>query len=76
MIYAKDEVYDIKYDEKKNILELKERIKKEKVDKIFRKVYSKFKEHKFIACVIASLIIFSTINIVMIYEFIELLQKV
>ena len=44
-------------------------------NEILCKMKDKIKRHKWISIAIITLIVFSTINIVMVYNFINLLQK-
>ena len=67
MEYAKDEVFQIRYNTKLNRLQIKE-------EKWTSKFYKKIKRHKFITAIIITFILFSTINIVMINSFMRILQ--
>ncbi len=69
MEYAKDEVFQIRYNTKLNRLQIKE---ESWTSKLFRKV----KKHKLITTTIIAFIMFSTINLLMIYHFINLLQLI
>lgn len=42
---------------------------------IFHKMKEKIKRHKWLTIIVTVLIVFSTINIVMVYNFMNLLQK-
>ncbi len=69
MEYAKDEVFSIRYNEIKDKIEFSNR-------KWLNRTINKIKRHKFISTVILTLIIFSTINVVMIFNFMKLLQNI
>lgn len=62
-----------------NILKVngREEVKKMKImgNEILCKMKDKIKRHKWISIAIITLIVFSTINIVMVYNFMNLLQK-
>ena len=68
MEYAKEEFFKINYDTKLKKLEIGQ-------EGIIKKITRKVKEHKFLSMSILTLIIFSTVNLVMIYSFIELFQN-
>lgn len=62
-----------------NVLKLNERseVKRIKIinNEIFHRIKEKIKRHKWITITIGALLVFSTINIVMVYNFMNLLQK-
>ena len=69
MEYAKDEMFQIRYNTKLNRLQIKN-------ESWTSRIYKKIKNDKLLTTVIIALIIFSTANIIMIYNFIEILQNV
>lgn len=69
MEYANDEVFKIRYNTKMNRLEMRK-------ERWTSKFFKAFKSHKFLSTTIMAVIIFSGINIIMIYNFIEILQKI
>ena len=69
MEYAKDEMFQIRYNTKLNRLQIKN-------ESWTSRIYKKIKNYKLLTTVIIALIIFSTANIIMIYNFIEILQNV
>ena len=66
MEYAKDEIFQIRYNTELNRLQMKG-------EKWTSKFYKKIVRHKFLFTIIATLIIFSTINIIMIKSFMQIL---
>ena len=69
MEYAKDEIFQIRYNTKLNRLQIGS-------ESWTSKIYKKIKRHKLLTTIIIVLITFSTANIIMIYNFIEILQNV
>ena len=69
MEYARDEIFDIRYDEIKDKLQFGKNNFKENV-------LVKIKKHKFLSTIVFSLMFFSTINLIMIYNFMKILQNV
>ena len=67
MEYAKDEIFQIRYNTKLNRLQIKE-------ERWTSKLYKKIKRHKFITAITTIFLLFSTINIVMINTFMQILQ--
>lgn len=66
MEYAKDEFFKIQYNTKLNRLELKK-------ERWTSKIYKKIKRHKFFITVVMAFFMFSTINIIMIFNFMKIL---
>ena len=69
MEYAKDEIFQIRYNTKLNRLQIGS-------ESWTSKIYKKIKRHKLLTTIIIALITFSTANIIMIYNFIEILQNI
>ncbi len=69
MEIAKDEFFKIRYDTKLDRLVIK---KEEGMQKIIKNI----RKHKLITSVITTFIIFSTLNLFMIYSFMKILQNV
>lgn len=69
MEYAKDEIFQIRYNTKLNRLQIGSESWTSKINK-------KIKRHKLLTTIIIALITFSTANIIMIYNFMEILQNV
>ena len=69
MEFAKDEFFKIRYDTKLDRLVIK---KEEGMQKIIKNI----RKHKLITSVITTFIIFSTLNLFMIYSFMKILQNV
>ena len=67
MEYAKDEFFKIRYNTKVNRFQMRK-------EAYISKIYEKIKSHKFISTIILVFFMFSTINIIMIYNFIKILQ--
>ena len=67
MEYAKDEIFQISYNERKDRLEIKHK-------NWTRKMKEKIKQNKLLSTVIISFMLFSGINIIMIYNFINILR--
>lgn len=68
MEYAKDEIFQIKYNTKLNRLEME----KENWTNKFAK---KMRNHKLLTTTIIAFFMFATLNMVMIYSFIRILEK-
>ena len=66
MEYAKEEVLEGRYNEERILKEIK----------LVKKVGGYIKKHKFISTMIISLCLFSTLNIIMIYNFMRILQSI
>jgi len=69
MEYAKDEIFQIRYNTKLNRLEMKGEGWTSKLVKII-------KRHKLLTTTVIAFGLFSTINIIMIYSFMNILQNV
>lgn len=69
MEYAKDEIFQIRYNTKLNRLQIGS-------ERWTSKIHKKIKRHKLLTTIIIALITFSTANIIMIYNFMEILQNV
>ncbi len=68
MEYAKDEIFNITYNESADRLQIK---KEKKTSKLWHKI----KKHKFISMIFLLFFIFSVINIILINYFMAVLQK-
>lgn len=69
MEYAKDDIFQIRYNESLDKLELGE-------ERWTSKLKNKIKSHKLFSTVVMALIIFSIINMIMIYNFMNILQNI
>ena len=69
MEYAKDEIFQIRYNTKLDRLQIKG-------EAWTSKIYNKIKKHKLLTTTIVAFLMFSTINIVMIYNFMKILQNI
>lgn len=69
MEIAKEKWFEVKYNTKLDRLVIR---KQSLISKIFRKI----KAHKLIATTLIAFIVFSILNIVMIYSFLEILQNI
>ena len=69
MEYAKDEIFQIRYNTKLNWLQIEH-------ESWTSKILKKMKNHKLITTIIIVLIIFLTANVIMIYNFMEILQSI
>lgn len=69
MEYAKDEIFQIRYNTKLNRLQIGS-------ESWTSKIHKKIKRHKLLTTTIIALIIFSIANIIMVYNFMETLQNV
>lgn len=67
MEYAKDEIFEIRYNSKLDKLQLGKGKK--------RKILNAMKRHKLITTVMISFVIFASVNIAMICSFINILQN-
>ena len=67
MEYAKDEIFQIRYNTKLNTLQMKEGWTS--------KFYKKIKKHKFLTAIIIAFLLFSIMNIIMINSFMRILQN-
>ena len=68
MEYAKDEIFNITYNESADRLQIKK-------EKKTSKLWNKIKKHKFISMIFLLFFIFSVINIILINYFMAVLQK-
>lgn len=73
MELAKEKWYEVKYNTKTKEMSLKKIILKEKI--YLAKIKRAIKKHKFITTVSLAFIVFSSLNIIMIYNFFEILQN-
>lgn len=69
MEYAKDEVFNIRYNTVLNRLEIKN-------ERGTSRVLKKIKKHKMMSLIITILIMFSCLNFFLIYNFMIVLQKI
>lgn len=69
MEYAKDEVFQIRYNTSLNRLQIG---KENWTSGLLKKI----KRHKLISMVVIAFIMFSTVNVIMIYNFMKILQNV
>lgn len=69
MEYAKDEIFQVKYNEELNRLEFEK-------DPWTSKIWKKVKKHKFMTAVFFTFVLFSSINFILIYHFMEVLQRI
>ena len=67
MEYAKDEIFNVRYNTKLNRLQIEQ-------EGWTSKIHKKIKAHKLITTAVLAFFIFSIINIVMIYNFMKILQ--
>lgn len=68
MEYAKDEVFQIRYNTKLNRIEIGG-------ESWINRLGKKIKRHKLLTTTIIAFFMFSTINVVMIYSFMKILQN-
>lgn len=68
MEYAKDNIFRIRYNTNLNRLQIEERW----TSKLMKKIHN----HKLLTTVIIAFIMFSALNIVMIYSFMRILQNI
>ena len=66
---VKEKWYEVVYNTKLDKLELKK-------PKLRRKLIRKIRKHKFLTTVIFTAILFSVLNVTMIYEFLKILQNI
>ena len=69
MEYANDEIFQIRYNTKLNRLEMRG-------ESWTSRLYKKIKRHKLVSTTIIAFFIFSTINMIMIYNFMKILQNI
>ncbi|MCI8411429.1 MAG: hypothetical protein HFJ40_03125 [Clostridia bacterium] len=69
MEYAKDEVFRIRYNTNLNRLQIGH-------ERWTSRLLNTMKRHKLITTTVIAFIMFSTVNIIMIYSFIKILQSV
>lgn len=69
MEYAKDEIFKIRYNTNLNRLQIGE-------EKWTSKLFEKIKKHKLLTTAIIAFVMFSTLNIVMIYSFMKILKGI
>ena len=69
MEYAKDEIFQIRYNTSLNRLQIG---KETWTSRFFKCI----KRHKLISFVVCAFIMFSTVNVIMIYNFMKILQNV
>lgn len=69
MEYAKDDIFEIRYNESQDILEIGEK-------SWTSKLKNKIKNHKLFSTIVMVLAVFSIINIIMIYNFMNILQNI
>lgn len=69
MEYAKDEIFQIRYNTRLNRLKIKG-------ESWTRKLHKKIKKHKLLTTTMIAFFMFATINIVMIYNFMKILQNI
>ena len=64
-----ENIFNVNYDTKLDKLEIQ---KRNKVNKIFKRIYN----NKFISLIVTSFIVFSIINFYMIYSFMKILENI
>ena len=69
MEYAKDEIFNLRYNETLNRLEFGK-------ERWTSRVLKKIKKHKFILLILTLIFIFSILDVVLICEFMKMLQNV
>ena len=69
MEYAKDEIFQIKYNTKLNRLEMGK-------ESWTSQIAKKMRSHKLLTTTIIAFFIFATLNMIMIYNFIKILQSI
>lgn len=69
MEYAKDEIFQIRYNTRLNQLQIRGK-------SWTRRLYQKIKRHKLITTTIIAFTMFSTANFIMIYNFMRILQNI
>lgn len=68
MEYAKDEIFNIKYNAKLDKLEMKSNTR-------LNRMWRRIKHHKLMTTVMLAFVIFSMINVAMIWSFMNILQN-
>ena len=68
MEYAKDEMFEVRYNTKLDRLVIKK-------ERLRSKVWRKIKKHKLLSITVSSFILFSIVNFIMIYNFMKILQN-
>lgn len=68
MEYAEDEIFQIKYNTKLNRLEMRK-------EKWTSRLSKKIRNHKLLTTTIIAFFMFATLNMVMIYSFMRILEK-
>lgn len=69
MEYAKDEIFQVRYNTKLNRLGMRE-------ENLTSRIYKKIKRHKLLTTTIIAFFMFATLNIVMICSFMKILQNI
>ena len=69
MEFAKDEFFEVRYDTKLDRLVIKK-------PRFRSRLFIAMKKHKLITTVCTAFVMFSTLNIVMIYSFMKILQNI
>lgn len=69
MEYAKDEMFEVRYNTKLDRLVIKR-------ERIGSKILKKIRKHKLLSVIISSFILFSIVNFIMIYNFMKILQNI
>lgn len=69
MEYAKDEIFQIRYNTTLDRLEMKPK-------RWTSRIKNKMKQHKLLTATLMAFVLFSIINVVMIYNFVNILQNV
>lgn len=69
MEYAKDDIFQIRYNTKLDRLQMKG-------EGWTRKLHNKIKKHKLLTTTIVAFLMFSCINIFMIYNFMKILENI
>lgn len=69
MEYAKDEIFQIRYNTKLNRLEMGK-------ESWTSQIAEKMRSHKLLTTTIIAFFIFATLNMIMIYSFIKILQSI
>ncbi len=69
MEYAKDEMFEVRYNTKLDRLVIKK-------ERLRSKVWRKIKKHKLLSITVSSFILFSIVNFIMIYNFMKILQNI
>ena len=69
MEYAKDEMFEVRYNTKLDRLVIKK-------ERMRSKVWRKIKKNKLLSITVSSFILFSIANFIMIYNFMKILQNI